>query len=62
VVEGDMLLPGCGINQSNMPLVAAVTHVVHGAASIKFTDHIFKSLATNYQASLSMSPSVKNQS
>lgn len=50
VVEGDMLLPGCGINQSNMPLVAAVTHVVHGAASIKFTDHIFKSLATNYQA------------
>lgn len=47
-----MLLPGCGIRNDSRTLaqLAAVTHVVHGAASITFTDHIFKSLATNYQA------------
>lgn len=50
LVEGDMLQIGCGISEKDRIQLDAVTHVVHGAASITFTDHILKSLATNYQA------------
>ncbi len=48
MLEGDLRQPGCGLSKADLHRAQGATAVIHAAASVTFTAHVFESLADNY--------------